>query len=147
MSQLSGFDAIGVSPDLSAALAEQGINEPFPIQELTIPDGLAGRDVCGKAKTGSGKTLAFGLPMIENTKPAAPHLPRGLVLVPTLSGITAFAGPGGVPPHAPDACRPQKTHLGYTYRGGPGTWEWIPPEDVDQDFSALRRIITSVRRC
>jgi hypothetical protein len=22
----------------------------------------------------------------------------------------------------------QKSHLGYRYRGGPGTWEWIPPE-------------------
>jgi len=22
----------------------------------------------------------------------------------------------------------QKSHLGYTYRGGPGSWEWIPPE-------------------
>jgi uncharacterized protein DUF222 len=22
----------------------------------------------------------------------------------------------------------QKSHLGYTYRGGPGTWAWIPPE-------------------
>ena len=22
-----------------------------------------------------------------------------------------------------------KTFLGYTYRGGPGTWEWIPPRD------------------
>jgi uncharacterized protein YbjQ (UPF0145 family) len=22
----------------------------------------------------------------------------------------------------------QKSHLGYTYRGGPGTWEWIPPD-------------------
>jgi hypothetical protein len=22
----------------------------------------------------------------------------------------------------------QKSHLGYTYRGGPGTWEWVPPE-------------------
>jgi superfamily II DNA/RNA helicase len=92
MSQLSGFDAIGVSPDLSAALAGQGITEPFPIQELTIPDGLAGRDVCGKAKTGSGKTLAFGLPMIENTKPAAPHMPRGLVLVPTRELAVQVAG-------------------------------------------------------
>ena len=24
----------------------------------------------------------------------------------------------------------QKSHLGYRYRGGPGTWEWIPPETV-----------------
>jgi hypothetical protein len=22
----------------------------------------------------------------------------------------------------------QKSHLGYTYRGGPGTWEWVAPE-------------------
>ena len=21
-----------------------------------------------------------------------------------------------------------KSHCGYTYRGGPGTWEWVPPE-------------------
>jgi hypothetical protein len=41
----------------------------------------------------------------------------------------------------------QKTYLGYTYRGGPGTWEWIPPEDRDVDLSPLRRIITAARRC
>jgi hypothetical protein len=41
----------------------------------------------------------------------------------------------------------QKTFLGYTYRGGPGTWEWIPPENRDEDLSGLRRIITAVRRC
>jgi hypothetical protein len=41
----------------------------------------------------------------------------------------------------------QKTFLGYTYRGGPGTWQWIPPENRDEDLSALRRIITSARRC
>jgi len=41
----------------------------------------------------------------------------------------------------------QKTFLGYTYRGGPGTWEWIPPADRDVDLSALRRIITTARRC
>ena len=22
----------------------------------------------------------------------------------------------------------QKSHCGYTYRGGPGTWDWVPPE-------------------
>src|SRR5581483_780499 len=21
-----------------------------------------------------------------------------------------------------------KSHCGYTYRGGPGTWEWVPPD-------------------
>jgi hypothetical protein len=41
----------------------------------------------------------------------------------------------------------QKTFLGYTYRGGPGTWQWIPPESRDEDLSALRRAITGARRC
>ena len=56
---------------------------PFPVQALTIPDALAGRDVCGKAKTGSGKTLAFGLPLLMRTGPAGPKAPTALVLVPT----------------------------------------------------------------
>jgi hypothetical protein len=41
----------------------------------------------------------------------------------------------------------QKTFLGYTYRGGPGTWQWLPPEKRDEDLSALRRVITSGWRC
>ncbi len=65
------------------ALAEQGINEPFPVQALTIEDALAGRDVCGKAKTGSGKTLAFGLPALQTTAASKPGHPTALVLVPT----------------------------------------------------------------
>ena len=77
------FRVLGVATDLVEALIERGIRTPFPIQSLTIPDALAGRDVCGKAKTGSGKTLAFGLPMVENLSHADSHWVRGLVLVPT----------------------------------------------------------------
>ncbi|MBM3659263.1 MAG: DEAD/DEAH box helicase [Actinobacteria bacterium] len=79
----ASFEALGVSPDLTARLAADGIDAPFAIQELTIRDGLAGRDVCGKAKTGSGKTLAFGLPLVQRVSKAEPHRPTGLVLVPT----------------------------------------------------------------
>jgi superfamily II DNA/RNA helicase len=77
------FDALGVSSVLVDALATQGIDEPFPIQSLTIADGLAGHDVLGKAKTGSGKTLAFGIPLLDRIEKAEPHRPKGLVLVPT----------------------------------------------------------------
>ncbi len=77
------FETLGVSPDLVEALAASGIDEPFAIQTLAIPDALAGRDVCGKAKTGSGKTLAFGLPLLGRVSKADPRCPRALVLVPT----------------------------------------------------------------
>jgi superfamily II DNA/RNA helicase len=79
----SGFEALGVSADLCEALRARGIEEPFAIQSLTIPDAVAGRDVCGKAKTGSGKTLAFGLPVLQTLAKAQPRHPAGLILVPT----------------------------------------------------------------
>ena len=77
------FGTLGVSQDLVDALQSRGIDEPFPIQRLAIPDALAGRDVSGKAKTGSGKTLAFGLPILEHLEVASSRAPRALVLVPT----------------------------------------------------------------
>ncbi len=82
---MTTFAELGLDTDLVDALASQGIEKPFPIQELTIPDAVAGRDVCGKAKTGSGKTLAFGLPMVMALPDPAEihHGPAGLALCPT----------------------------------------------------------------
>ncbi len=77
------FQDLGVAADLVQILNDQGINSPFPIQTLVIPDALAGRDVLGKAKTGSGKTLAFGLPLVERLQRARPKHPTALILVPT----------------------------------------------------------------
>jgi superfamily II DNA/RNA helicase len=74
-----------VPGEIAAALAGAGITTPFPIQALTLPDALAGRDVLGRGRTGSGKTLAFGIPLVAAL--AGGHTmacrPRGLVLVPT----------------------------------------------------------------
>jgi superfamily II DNA/RNA helicase len=79
------FASLGVPSDIVAALDRKSITEPFPIQSATIPDALAGRDVCGKAPTGSGKTLAFGIGAVARLtgKPARPKHPRVLVLTPT----------------------------------------------------------------
>ena len=81
------FAELGVSVALAAELAARGITTPRPIQAHALPDGLAGRDVLGRAETGSGKTLAFGLPMLIRTATAGggrlARRPRGLVLVPT----------------------------------------------------------------
>ena len=75
---------LGVDEQIVSSLIKRGINTPFPIQGLTIPDALRGNDVCGKAKTGSGKTLAFGIPMVQNLdQPSEDNNPRGLIMVPT----------------------------------------------------------------
>jgi ATP-dependent RNA helicase RhlE len=81
MSQKS-FRELGVSAAVVEALAARCILEPFRIQELVLPDGLAGLDVLAKSPTGSGKTLAFGLPIVERTA-AKGDRPSALVLVPT----------------------------------------------------------------
>ena len=77
------FADLGVPNDLAERLRADGINTPFPVQELTLVDALAGRDLCGRAPTGSGKTLAFAIPLVIRTERAAPGRPRALVLVPT----------------------------------------------------------------
>jgi superfamily II DNA/RNA helicase len=81
---VSSFTDLGVRQDVVTRLTARGIVEPFPIQAATIADGLAGRDVCGRAPTGSGKTIAFGIPLVcQVGGKASPRQPRGLVLVPT----------------------------------------------------------------
>jgi superfamily II DNA/RNA helicase len=66
-----------------ARLESLGATSPFPVQVATLPDALAGRDVCGRAPTGSGKTIAFGLPVMARVGKATRRRPRALVLVPT----------------------------------------------------------------
>src|SRR3954451_13458973 len=72
------FAALGVPARISDGLEARGIATPFPVQSATLPDALAGRDVCGRAPTGSGKTIAFGIPLIANSTKAAPHRPTAL---------------------------------------------------------------------
>ncbi|MGO1183252.1 MAG: DEAD/DEAH box helicase [Micrococcaceae bacterium] len=83
----SGFTDLGVPAALAAALTPRGITSPTPIQQATLPDSLAGRDVLGRGRTGSGKTYAFSLPLVARLMdPGArtqPRRPRSLVLAPT----------------------------------------------------------------
>jgi ATP-dependent RNA helicase RhlE len=76
------FHVLGVRPHVVSALAERGIESPFPIQRLVLPDAIAGSDVLAKSPTGSGKTLAFGLALVERIRPGG-STPSALVLVPT----------------------------------------------------------------
>ena len=74
---------LGVPKNIISGLVARGIESPFPVQEATLPDALAGNDICGKAPTGSGKTLAFGIAIAAKVTKSRPGRPTGLVLVPT----------------------------------------------------------------
>ena len=111
MSQQS-FRELGVSRPVVDALAARSITHPFRIQELVLPDALAGLDVLAKSPTGSGKTLAFAIPIVERTMPSD-RRPSALVLVPTrelasqvtedfepiakVKGLSVAAVYGGIP--------------------------------------------------
>ena len=82
------FEELGVAAELLDALAEQGIERTFSIQELAIPLALDGRDLIGQARTGMGKTYAFGIPLLDRVFDDAAiaeldGTPRALVVVPT----------------------------------------------------------------
>src|SRR6266536_2373032 len=81
MSQQS-FRELGASRPVVDVLAARSIHQPFRIQELVLPDALAGLDVLAKSPTGSGKTLAFALPIVERTSTKETGT-SALVLVPT----------------------------------------------------------------
>jgi superfamily II DNA/RNA helicase len=81
------FAKLGVRDEIVRALAEDGIEHPFAIQELTLPLAMAGDDLIGQARTGMGKTLAFGAPLLHRIttdidRPLS-GVPRALVVVPT----------------------------------------------------------------
>ena len=84
------FASFGLHPDIQKAIAEQGYNEPTPIQAKAIPVALAGKDIMGAAQTGTGKTAGFALPILQklmqfaNTSASpARHPVRALILAPT----------------------------------------------------------------
>ncbi|PIR14040.1 DEAD/DEAH box helicase, partial [Candidatus Falkowbacteria bacterium CG11_big_fil_rev_8_21_14_0_20_39_10] len=75
-----GFNGLGITPELLAALSRLRFTSPTPIQHQCIPAALEGKDIVGIAQTGTGKTLAFGIPMIQLL---GQNNGQGLILLPT----------------------------------------------------------------
>ncbi len=75
------FRDFSFHPDVEKGVRIAGFKEPSPIQEMSIPIVLEGKDMIGQAHTGTGKTAAFGLPMID--KIAKGECERALVITPT----------------------------------------------------------------
>ncbi|MGA8427132.1 MAG: DEAD/DEAH box helicase, partial [Candidatus Dormiibacterota bacterium] len=76
------FSEFGLSAPMLRTLDEVGYTDPTPIQALTLPVALSGRDLIGQAQTGSGKTAAFAVPILEGLDPNS-HDVQALILCPT----------------------------------------------------------------
>jgi len=79
----ASFAELDLRPELVAALAALGYEEPTPIQREAIPPLLAGTDLLGQAATGTGKTAAFALPLLNGLTASRGKAPSALVLAPT----------------------------------------------------------------
>lgn len=80
-SPVAHFDDFKMDARIKKNVAHKKLTHPSPIQGLTIPVILEGRDVIGVANTGTGKTAAFLLPLIHRTLQNPKH--RTLIITPT----------------------------------------------------------------
>jgi len=124
----SGFDTLGLAPEIVRSVKEAGYTDPTEVQAQAIPAAISGVDLLVSSRTGSGKTAAFVLPALQRIIEARrdpakkrergqPSGPRVLVLAPTrelamqvskacsvygqmVQGLRVATIVGGVPYHA-----------------------------------------------
>lgn len=83
------FDSLDMDPTLLQGVQAAGFTRCTPIQALSLPEALAGRDVAGQAQTGTGKSAAFLLATMHRllTRPAQKkrraNQPRAIIMAPT----------------------------------------------------------------
>ena len=84
------FSDFELNPQVLTALSDSGFEYCTPIQALTLPLTLAGRDVAGQAQTGTGKTIAFLIATFHQLLSQQNdqvryqnNQPRALILAPT----------------------------------------------------------------
>lgn len=81
------FADLPIHPQVLTALSQNGFEFCTPIQALSLPITLSGKDVAGQAQTGTGKTMAFLTAtfhhLLTHQADISSHQPRALILAPT----------------------------------------------------------------
>lgn len=82
------FAELGLHPNILDALNNLGFENCTPIQAMSLPVALQGKDVAGQAQTGTGKTIAFLVALFNHlvTRPKRINdskQPRALIMAPT----------------------------------------------------------------
>ena len=81
------FEELDIPPPILDGIRAAGFAECTPVQALTLPEALKGRDIAAQAQTGTGKTAAFLITvfsrMLTSPAPGPGPSPRALVIAPT----------------------------------------------------------------
>ncbi|MGC2061912.1 MAG: DEAD/DEAH box helicase [Thermodesulfovibrionales bacterium] len=81
------FDELNIPEPVLEGIRTAGFAECTPVQAMTLPDALLGKDITAQAQTGTGKTAAFLIAvfsrMLALPAPGQGPSPRALVIAPT----------------------------------------------------------------
>ncbi len=81
------FEELNIAPQVLEGIKTAGFTECTPVQALTLPVALQGKDIAAQAQTGTGKTAAFLIAvfsrMLELPFPGRGTSPRALIIAPT----------------------------------------------------------------
>ncbi len=81
------FEELDIPERVLEGIRAAGFVECTPVQSLTLPEALRGRDIAAQAQTGTGKTAAFLIALFSRMcrlpSPGHDPSPRALVIAPT----------------------------------------------------------------
>jgi ATP-dependent RNA helicase RhlB len=81
------FEELDIPPQVLEGIKAAGFSECTPVQSLTLPVALRGKDIAAQAQTGTGKTAAFLIAvfsrMLASRSPRRGISPRALIIAPT----------------------------------------------------------------
>jgi ATP-dependent RNA helicase RhlB len=81
------FEELPIHRKVLEGIRAAGFAECTPVQALTLPEALRGRDIAAQAQTGTGKTAAFLIAvfsrMLASRSPGKGLSPRALIIAPT----------------------------------------------------------------
>lgn len=81
------FEKLNIPANILEGIRDAGFTECTPVQALTLPEALKGKDIAAQAQTGTGKTAAFLIAVFSRmlTEPSTGQgsSPRALVIAPT----------------------------------------------------------------
>jgi ATP-dependent RNA helicase RhlB len=81
------FEELNIPLKVLEGIRATGFTETTPVQALTLPKALQGKDIAAQAQTGTGKTAAFLIAvfsrMLVVSRPGRGPSPRALIIAPT----------------------------------------------------------------